>query len=361
MNNWRLVRLNFGKSPVHFGEIGLGMEESIERVHSDTLFSAWINAYVRLLGRHKVESLLAQFLTFSEPPLRISSTFIYNQHNDNFTYYLPCPFKSPPNYPKDNPSFSPLHHKFKYLPLPLWQRWYQDEGFTAEDSDKLANLADHIYGDRELEQAWGYHLNYSVYQVPKTTVDRVHKTALAYSTGLTQFLSAKNHSSGLYFLIQFTEEDRDLEYRLQAALDLLGEEGLGGERSNGAGRFKANWQSLPEIWQQVINFQRGDHYCLLSLFWQPSLTQQFLHNSRYQLKERGGWIYSTFSRRSIRRQKVHMFAEGSIFPTAPLGQLADVTPPEFRTSTQTSQPHPIFRNGISLTIPISVDSENDYI
>ena len=354
MNKWRLVRLDFGKSPVHFGEVGLGMEESKERVHSDTLFSAWINAYARLLGRQKVENLLARFLNSSEPPFKISSTFIYSQHNDNVTYYLPCPFQSPPNYPKDNLSLFPLHQKLQYLPLVLWQRWYQGQGFTAQDYDRLANFSAHSHGSRELEQAWQYHLNYSVHQVPKTAVDRVNQTAIAYSVGFTQFLSAENHYSGLYFLVHFTEEDRDLEYCLQAALDLLGEEGLGGERSNGAGRFRASWQFLPKIWQEVINFKWGNHYCLLSLFWQPSLTQKFLQNARYQLKERGGWVYSPFSGQQIRRQKVHMFTEGSIFNTAPSGQLADVTPPEFITSAHTSQPHPIFRNGISLTIPIFI-------
>ncbi|MFB8790763.1 MAG: hypothetical protein U7123_18385 [Potamolinea sp.] len=49
MSTWKLVRLNFGRSSAHFGEVGIGIEETSERVRSDTLFSAWISAYASLV------------------------------------------------------------------------------------------------------------------------------------------------------------------------------------------------------------------------------------------------------------------------------------------------------------------------
>jgi len=72
MSHWRLVRLNFGQNPVHFGELGIGMEQTSERVRSDTLFSAWITAYARLHGKQAVERLLADFL--ETPLFHLSST-----------------------------------------------------------------------------------------------------------------------------------------------------------------------------------------------------------------------------------------------------------------------------------------------
>ncbi len=47
MSEWRLVRLNFGRSPTHFGQVGIGLEETTERLQSDTLFSALISTYAR--------------------------------------------------------------------------------------------------------------------------------------------------------------------------------------------------------------------------------------------------------------------------------------------------------------------------
>lgn len=42
--HWQLVRLNFGRTPVHFGEKGIGLESTCERVSSDTLYSALFSA-----------------------------------------------------------------------------------------------------------------------------------------------------------------------------------------------------------------------------------------------------------------------------------------------------------------------------
>ncbi|NEQ34754.1 MAG: type III-A CRISPR-associated RAMP protein Csm4, partial [Leptolyngbya sp. SIO4C5] len=131
------------------------------------------------------------------------------------------------------------------------------------------------------------------------------------------------------------------------SLAILGEEGLGGERSSGAGRFTIlSWESLPPEWEAIINFQSGDHYSLVSLFWDDSVSLDWLGESaRYTLQERGGWIASPYSGRQLRRQMICMFEEGSVFPHSPQGQLADVTPEGFNK-------HTIYRNGIAMSLPV---------
>ena len=74
----KLFRLNFKGNPVHFGELGIGMEETSDRIHSDTLFSAWVSAYARLFGKDAVEELLKKFQADVEPLFRLSSTFLYH-------------------------------------------------------------------------------------------------------------------------------------------------------------------------------------------------------------------------------------------------------------------------------------------
>ena len=362
MSIWKLVKLNFGRSPAHFGEVGIGIEETSERVRSDTLFSAWMSAYARLYGSERVEQLLQRFLDQpQQPPIRMSSTFIYRQGME-MVYYLPRPLKFPINYPEDDLDFFKTYKSLKYLPLEIWQRWYQGEGFTEGDRAELiarTQKQPKKGGCLDETGTFDYGSAFKTNQVPKIAVDRTTRATNLYHTGFVQFEWEQNcarikNSSGLYFLLQFSEADQELEHNIHAALNLLGEEGLGGERSSGAGRFEVEWLELPETWQKVVGFSEGTRHSLISLFWELPLSSELLEedgslkkDASYEIQERGGWIASPFSGRQLRRKMVRMFTEGSVFPSPPQGKLADVTPERF-------DKHKIYRNGISLSLPIKV-------
>lgn len=361
MSTWKLVKLNFGSSPAHFGEVGIGIEETSERVRSDTLFSAWISIYARLFGSHAVALTLQQFLTLPQPPVRMSSTFIYRHDGDRIIYYLPRPLKVPINYPAGDGDldFFKTYKKLNYLPLDVWQRWYQGEGFIKGDREELiAETKGKSKGHLRQAGTFDYKKAFKIDQIPKIAVDRVTRATNLYHTGFVQFQSEQNSNdvkslSGLYFLLYFPQVDEDLINNLQAALHFLGDEGIGGERSSGAGRFEVEWSGLPETWQNVVDFsEKNAHHCLMSLFWdnEPSRLQRLITDTKdasYEIQERGGWIASPSSGRQLRRQMVRMFAEGSVFPEKPQGKLADVTPRGFNT-------YPIYRSGISLSLPIKV-------
>jgi CRISPR-associated protein Csm4 len=375
MSNWKLIRLNFGKNLAHFGEVGIGTEETSERVRSDTLFSAWVSLYGRIFGTQELENLLQEFKDSpNQPPFRVSSTFIYrytqpkinSKKSDSFQtertlYYLPRPLEYPKGYPagEDDLAFSKVYRKLNYLPLEIWQRWYQGIGFTSEDAKELTlHVSQQTDGTLQKAGVFDYGSAFYNHQVPKVSIDRTTRATNFYQTGFVKFLhpeNGRNDSSGLYFLIHFPTLDPDLENRLYAALELLGEEGLGGERSSGAGRFIATWldiknESEPALkqWRQVLQFNKGNHHALLSLFWEETLRDRTLLGStaRYALKERGGWVVGP----QVRRRMVRMFAEGSVFPIQPIGALADVTPNNVRLA------HSIYRSGISLSLPIILES-----
>lgn len=369
MGKWQLVKLNFGQSSVHFGELGIGMEESKERVRSDTLFSAWVSNYAQLFGKKPVEELLTKFLQ-PKPPMRISSTFLYregkNNTKNNTIFYLPRPLKFPTNYPhggdldseKDDLAFFKTYKSLNYLPLDIWHRWYQGEGFTTEDAQ---DLIDKTKGNAKgkLKQAgtFDYKEAFKNHKLPKVAIDRTTRATNFYHTGYVQFDWEQNGSgikslSGLYFLVYFEDNNPQLIAELKAALDLLGEQGIGGERSSGAGLFQAEWLDLKDAspsWENVVNpLDKSVYQCLISLFWDDDesiLKRLIIDNSHsnYEVQERGGW----FSDGNIRRQMVRMFVEGSVFPIEPPGKLADVTPSEFKA-------HKIYRSGIGLSLPIKV-------
>lgn len=346
MSVWKLVKLNFGLSPAHFGELGIGIEETSDRVRSDALFSAWVSVYARLFGKNAVEELLQRFPCEKRsqliPPLRISSTFIYRQENDEHTiYYLPRPLKFPINYPNEDLEFFKTYKKLTYLPLEVWQRWYQGEGFIGGDTEELkAETKGKSNGHLRQLGTFDYKKAVEIDQTPKIAVDRVTRATNLYHTGFVQFRWDKN-PSGLYFILQLSPEGERLADQLKAALHLLGEEGLGGERSSGAGRFQVEWLELPETWQSIVDFSAGNYHTLMSLFWDIPIKTEFLDNASYEIQERGGWI----AENQLRRKMVRMFSEGSVFLTSPQGKLVDVTPQGFKK-------HRIYRSGISLSLPI---------
>lgn len=377
MGQWQLVKLNFGRSNVHFGELGIGIEESKERVRSDTLFSAWVSNYAQLFGKKLVEELLAKFLQ-AKPPMRISSTFIYREQNSKTStkndtiFYLPRPLKFPTNYPhggdldskEDDLAFFKTYKSLNYLPLDIWHRWYQGEGFTKEDAKELTDKTKgNAKGKLKKAGTFDYKEAFKNHKLPKVAIDRTTSATNFYHTGYVQFDWEQNGNgtkslSGLYFLVYFEDSNPQLIAELKLALDLLGEQGIGGERSSGAGLFQAEWLDLKDVyptWENVVKPLDDKAYqCLISLFWDDdeSILKQLIMDkkdnsnnscSSYEIQERGGW----FSDGNIRRQMVRMFAEGSVFPIEPQGKLADVTPSEFKA-------HKIYRSGIGLSLPIKV-------
>lgn len=353
MSIWQLIKLDFGRNTAHFGELGIGMEETSERVYSDTLFSAWMSSYARLFGADDVKQLLDQFPCEENkktPPFVLSSTFIYSKNEAEYIYYLPKPLAFPKGYPVgEDLKFTKTYKKLKYLPLKIWRKWYQTGGFT--NSDELELIEHTLKGQDKsgcLYKAgtFSYGETYKTHRVPKVAIDRITHATNIYHTGFVQYQWESPKQSGLYFLIRFPEENPELQQKLKASLRLLGEEGIGGERSSGAGRFEVEWCELPDLWKQIdFNLSEKKHHSLISLFWeQPLLCTPI----SYSIIERGGWVSS--GGQQIRRKKVRMLGEGSVFSEIPKGQLADVTPDKFNT-------HKVYRSGISLSLPIIIQPQ----
>jgi len=360
---WQLVKLNFGRNNAHFGELGIGLEQTSERVLSDTLFSAWMSAYAKLFGKDEVGQILQEYEQNPQSAFRISSTCIYHCYEEEYTYYLPRPLVFPKGYPQeDDWEIDKVYKKLNYLPLEVWHRWYQSEEGMTNDIDELREIAEaktkyDIPKDGNLYEArtFAYGETFKTCLIPKVAVDRITRATNFYHTGFVKFRwePERDEYTGLYFLINFPPNfDQNIKENLRMSLELLGEEGLGGERSSGAGRFEPEWLDLDETWQDIVAPQiTNPHHCLISLYWQNpknGLPNGLLEeSSSYELVERRGWISSPFSGRQLRRKSVGMFAEGSVFPISVFGELANVTPSDFRAN------HSIYRSGICLSLPIN--------
>lgn len=292
------VLLNF-TSPLHIGMPGIGMEESEIMIHSDTLYSAIMNSYYQLFPVGKPLDIV------------LTSAFPFVKEK----YYFPKPGINPPGFEQDN---------------------------IREQYAKKVKATDFISKDVFISWISGNNLNFSLIEKdnilleqyvtstvrPHVKIDRIDDSSELYYVGETIF----RHGAGLYFILQANE---DVIPKLQLCMKLLGEQGIGGEKSSGYGRFKAQWSEI-----ELEEFAEGQHFINLSLYYPDSHEELKNALCSYRLTERGGWTNTTGN--NFNHKKVFMFSEGSLFKKQVTGTIVDVAP--------SGAPHPIYRNGYAFMV-----------
>ncbi len=346
MVNLTLCRL-CPTAPIHLGERGIGMEETSDMLHSDSLFGAISCAWTTLYGKDELEALIEAFLK-GEAPFVISSGF-------------------------------PFVHSLLLFPKPLVAL----AGLIGAEDDKKIRRAEFvskevfewiINGRRPDHCDWDFLLNgnkivaivsesektliesntsrtvfWERHEAPHVVLDRGNLSSSIFRVGEVSF----SEGAGLYFLTDI--RDKKIVSKFDGALRLLGDEGIGGERSSGKGSFDFKREAV-EIRMENSNSDNNINsnsgfLALLSLY-HPTRTEAgygLLKRSKYQLITRRGWISSQASRR-LRKKTVRMIAEGSVIPrmgSLPKGALVDVTPQEMKA-------HRVYANGLALAVPMKV-------
>ena len=338
MGELRIVKLNF-RSTVHLGKnvSGIGLEDSLLIAHSDTLFGCLINAYAELHSGNPniVDELLTKFGD-GEPPFRISSAFPYGHLRNGLTYYLPKPLVDYPSFynSRIGGDLKAKYGKFirntQLVPIAIFRDWLAGE----EVDEHLLDLKERNIGSfctRDIH--------------PQHARDRLTNASSIYHVGLVHF----HEGAGLYFLVELNDKTFFDWDTFETILCQAGRNGLGGRRSHGNGVFDSTIIELTDDWEQLFasREQEGfNGFINLSLY----LPETFkgLDPISYQLIPRQGWCYSSVSPTQMKRKKVTMFGEGSVFQSRPEGMLADVTPDSGFTA------HKLYRYGIPISLPIKI-------
>ncbi len=177
--------------------------------------------------------------------------------------------------------------------------------------------------------------------IPRVALGRENNRSEIFHVSLLRF--AKN--AGLYFLLRLADET--LLPQLRAALALLGELGLGGERAYGLGRFTVQLVQADAAWNFLADGE-GPRVLTLALFCPPEPDLDLIDETcSYGLIERKGWIHSPFTYRQLKRKTVVMFTAGSVFSHPLQGQVLDVTPAAWDVASS----HPIYRFGLPFFVP----------
>ncbi|MFM8444285.1 MAG: type III-A CRISPR-associated RAMP protein Csm4 [Methylococcus sp.] len=301
-------------APFHIDSRGNDNYEQAEPcLRSDTLSAAILAVWARLAPEGAAERAAA-------PPYRLSSAMPWAGD----IRFLPRPIPTlavrlEPERLRDNKRLK----KIQWLSENLWRA--VAGGLPLNDADAIqirsGGLA--LLRDERLpvDPLWVHE------ERPRLAMDRAanaHAESLLFHFGRVWF----QPEAGLYFLAEFDSDAARAGF--ETALALLGDEGIGADRSSGNGAFRCQPEPAPEV-----RLARAGPAMALSLV-NPAPADQrqgWLDGAAWKLASRGGWTGQT----GLRKRRLRMFAEGSVFPQPLAGRVADVTPER--------APHPVYRDG----------------
>jgi CRISPR-associated protein Csm4 len=306
-----LVRLKF-KSALRIGSGETTQDDEFQGIlHSDTLFSALMNEWVRLFPDGEVDKLVADI------PFKLSSAFPYYMNE----YYLPTPIGTGKLY-MEKLRDAPFLELYDFLDLAQGN----DKGILKKE---LKNPVDEMM--------------FSL-TVPRVSIDRMSAATNIFESSGWLF----KDGGGLYFLAEL--KDEAFKDKFELCMRLLGQSGLGADRSIGYGLFESEIESIDTggAWTDLFRKRHGEKtaYCTLSLIY-PS-KEEAKEALLYKAFTRRGWIFSRSSTVQMKRRVCKMLAEGSLFRAPIKGQIADVTPSEFQTE------HTVYRYGLGMMVHLKI-------
>jgi len=311
-----------------------GDRDRVERIyHSDALYSAVCAAMARLGA---LEAWLDSTARASEPAVRFSSCFPF--HNETM-YVVPPQHIWPP------PASSKVRWKgARFVPLAVVE--------TLLAGKPLSEDSWMVDGESECLMPSSAPAGSTLFRASvrsSAAVDRTGDGATPHSVACLEFTPG----SGLWFVAMFTDDAAREQWgeRVKAAIRLLADSGLGGERSRGWGRsetpdFRDNPALLaaPDQTNPAPADGEKGHW-MLSLFHPAASDAVDWQRGNYSLTTRSGRVESESGWGQMKKN-TRMVAEGSVLvsPAEPKGAAADVAPEGFA--------HPVYRAGFALSLPV---------
>jgi len=320
-------------TPVHFGLEAIGQERIDHLVRSDTLWGAIIQQWMLLYNDDPEELCL-------NTPFAVSSCFPLI----NGVAFYPLPFGSLDQLisragqaEKPNISVKDLK-KIRFAAEPLFQKVINGEALRF---DHLKSNAVFPFGEGQQGTIREKRRVYEIMQRPRLRIDPLSggSTEGAFFYCSDQYFS---HGNGLFFLATF--RNNETKKCFDAALRLLGDTGLGADRSIGRGLFSFETKKC-----EISDNPSSDHYLLLSLYHPTNkeVMQGILDmpGTAYSLTKRSGHAAS-LPVSNFRRYDIWMLEEGSVFRIKPTGDTVCV----LEKSEQIS--HNVYRCGQAFCISI---------
>lgn len=315
------------RGPTHFGETGIDLENVSEWISSDTIFSAIINSMSEFYRSDEVNELIAKFR--QRPPFILSSLFLFNDER----YFLPRPLDDSmvPSELKRN--MGKELKKLKWLEAKDFLKWITSGVISEEDIKKMGS------SQEEYNQAFKTEIR------PRVSLDRTTNNSNIYHAGYVHFYK----NAGLYGIVAFNDIAYLNLYR--ELLTILGETGIGGEKTYGGGMFDViAFKKVSDQFRSILEC-KTQSYTLLSLY-HPSQEEYIGIEdslSAYNVVRKRGWISSGRYALPLKRKSVGFLTEGSVFSKPLGGTVVDVTPDSPPSGLLN---HRVYRYGYAFTAPL---------
>lgn len=302
-----------------------GDRDRVDRIyHSDSLFSAVSGAMARL---GEIEPWLDATARVSagEPAVRFSSCFPF--YGDTL-YVVPPRNVWPP------PASAKVRFKgARFVPLKVVEMLISGRPLGEE------NWA--IDGSSECLISGGAQGPFRVSVRSNAAIDRAGEGVAQHSTACLEFTPG----GGLWMVASFADDTARERWKapIEGALRLLADSGFGGGRSRGWGRSEMPEVMEGELPQLLLKpAEDASGYWLLSMFHPAETDSIDWQRGDYALTMRGGRIEG----HGDEKRATRMLTEGSVIASAlaPVGTVSNVAPENF--------PHPVYRAGFALAVPI---------
>ena len=324
----------------HLGETSL--DDTSDVLHADTLFSALTNVYA-----FAFDGAERFIMMIKEGKLHFSSGFYALLYQEKPLFFLPKPVIDFPD--QSDPK---RLKKVRYLSTGVWNALQM--GFDPETISTTLNPlslpsigSEFVYLEEELPVATGGYNKKAFRQVvtaPKVKVHTTDQEDRIYHETCIQFIdlpySEGQLKGAFYFLLKHTLNEDEPEWKeFLAAVRIMADEGVGGQRSSGRGQFKT---------VQVIDVDIAE-FCNAS--WHVGLSPISPNNDRefhdglyfYELFVRGGGSLGLRGDPDKHRLQARFVKEGALLHQVIQGCIVDVSPdPDKR----------VLRYGMNFSIPL---------
>lgn len=331
-----------GDTGFHFGRHGIGQETTAVTFPSDSLFAALVSQLSLIESADFVSEWCEKYR--SDPSFVLTSAFPRVGRIRLFPLPLSVHQRLPEIKKRENrASIDPKALKnISFISQSLLSHVLLGKVETLVEGKMLQN-GQVLVSEDEYEATQHQETLWEVYKRPRVTVGRASEQSNLFHTGSVTFAP----NCGLWFGILWLKDDPDEKERLAHLFALLGDSGLGGERSAGMGAAEISPAETIEL-PDVTN---GGHALLLSRYIPQADEVACLRHpqSRYRVVAIGGWAQSS-QHAAQRRKTTTMIDVGSVLvdlPRQPAGCMVDVRP---TYDSEAVFPHPIWRAGLAAVV-----------
>lgn len=337
--DFKIVKMKF-TSPLHLAKGASDYSEGQQKLHSDTLKSALFAAARLVYGDEMIEGQTDTSNPFFSA-FSVSSAFPFLGNE----LFFPRPVGSRIFEEDDEKSKvkSKIAKKVRYLGQSLFEKYLRGETLKIRQQQLWQN---NEFASEQNFSDPGKVIIYKKDDFQHVTIPRDGATdSQPFYMERLYF----TEGAGLFFLVNI--HDKKWEPNIRAAIEILGDEGIGSDRSTGNGQFETG--GLQEF-KLNISISESKNCLNLSLFCpnrEDFGTGDWVGNSAYRLIRRGGYVASPadYFNASLRKKPVYFFEEGSVFPKDSKffkGKLMNVCPGAMRS------PHPVYREGRAIFLPV---------